>query len=312
MTAHTELRPADAAAFEQHRAVLLGVAYRMLGSWWDAEDVLQDAWLRWHGADRAAIDDPRRWLVTVTTRLALDQLRSARHRRETYPGTWLPEPIPVGTQVGDPAETARQRDMLSLAALRLMEQLTPPERGVYLLRETFELPYAEIADVLGLTETNARQLHRRAADRIGDDRERFSVDNARHRDLVDRFMNAAATGDRAALQALLAVEVTLWSDGGGKARAALNPVVGPSRVARFLTGVAAKSPDVEWWFLEVNGGPAALVRLGARWSLMTWETDRGRLVAIQLLANPDKLRALGLFADEHSPAAVARAAWRRL
>ncbi|MEU8001281.1 RNA polymerase sigma factor SigJ [Catellatospora sp. NPDC049111] len=312
MTAHVELRPADAAVFEQHRAVLLGVAYRMLGSWWDAEDVLQDAWLRWHGADRAAIADPRGWLVTVTTRLALDQLRSARHRRETYPGTWLPEPIPVGTQVGDPAETAQQRDTLSLAAMRLLERLTPPERGVYLLRETFELPYAEIADTLGLTETNARQLHRRAVERIGDDRQRFSVNDAGHRALVERFLSAAATGDRAGLQAMLAEEVTLWSDGGGKARAAVNPVVGASRVARFLAGVSAKAGDVEWWLVEVNGGPAALLRLGTRWSLMSWETDHGRLAGIQLLANPDKLRAVGLFADDRTPPAAARTAWARL
>lgn len=312
MTAYVELRPADVAVFEQHRPVLLGVAYRMLGSWWDAEDVLQDAWLRWHGADREAIADPRRWLVTATTRLALDQLRSARHRRETYPGTWLPEPIPVGIQVGDPAETARQRDTLSLAALRLMERLTPPERGVYLLRETFELPYDEIADVLGLTETNARQLHRRAADRIGDDRERFIVDGAEHRALVTRFLAAAATGERAVLQAMLAEEATLWSDGGGKARAAVNPVVGAPRVARLLAGVSAKAADMEWLLLEVNGGPGALVRLGIRWSLMTWETDRGRLVAIQLLSNPDKVRALGLFAHDGNCAAEARAAWAQL
>ncbi|GAB4050749.1 RNA polymerase sigma-70 factor [Catellatospora paridis] len=312
MTAHSELCPADVAVLEQHRPVLLGVAYRMLGSWWDAEDVLQEAWLRWHGADREAIADPRRWLVTVTTRLALDQLRSARHRRETYPGTWLPEPIPVGIQVGDPAETAQQRDTLSLAALRLMERLTPPERGVYLLRETFELPYEEIADVLGLTETNARQLHRRAADRIGEDRERFSVDDAEHRALVARFLAAAATGERAALQAMLAEEVTLWSDGGGKARAAVNPVVGAPRVARFLAGVSAKNTDIEWLLLEVNGGPAALVRLGMRWSLMTWETDRGRLAAIQLLSNPDKVSALGLFAHDRISAAAASAAWAQL
>ncbi|GAA1359506.1 RNA polymerase sigma factor SigJ [Catellatospora chokoriensis] len=312
MTAYVELRPADVAVFEQHRPVLLGVAYRMLGSWWDAENVLQEAWLRWHGADREAIADPRRWLVTVTIRLALDQLRSARHRRETYPGTWLPEPIPVGVQVGDPAETARQRDTLSLAALRLMERLTPPERGVYLLRETFEWPYEEIADVLGLTETNARQLHRRAADRIGDDRERFGVAGAEHRALVTRFLGAVAAGERAGLQAVLAEEATLWSDGGGKARAAVNPVVGAPRVARFLAGVSAKAADLEWLLLEVNCGPAALVRLGMRWSLMTWETDRGRLAAIQLLSNPDKVCALGLFADDRNSAAQARAAWALL
>jgi RNA polymerase sigma-70 factor (ECF subfamily) len=292
MTARPQVRPTGADIFEQHRPVLLGVAYRMLGSWWDAEDVLQEAWLRWHGADRDGIADPRGWLVTVTTRLALDQLRSARSRRETYPGTWLPEPLPVGRQVDDPAETAQLRDTLSLAALRLMERLTPPERAVYVLRETFELPYREIADTLGLTEVNARQLHRRAAEHVGEDRERFAVDTEGHRALVERFLDAAVSGERAALEAMLADEITLWSDGGGKVRAALNPVVGAEKVARFLAGVAERSPDAQWRIIEVNGGPAALVRLGSHWSLMSWESEQGRLVGIQLLSNPDKLRAL--------------------
>lgn len=282
----------DADVFEQHRPVLLGIAYRMLSSWWDAEDVLQEAWMRWHAADRAAIGDPRGWLVTVTTRLALDQLRSARHRRETYPGMWLPEPLPAGQLVHDPAETAERRETLSLAALRLMERLTPPERAVYLLRETFELPYAQIAEGVGITEVNARQLHRRAAERIGDDRERFAVDGGTHRALVDRFLAAAVSGQRDALEAMLAEEIVLWSDGGGRVRAALNPVVGPARTARFLVGVISRATEFEWRLVDVNGGPAALVRLGGGRSLMSWETDRGRLVGIQLLSNPYKLRQL--------------------
>lgn len=292
MSTVIEARAVDADGFEQHRPVLLGLAYRMLGSWWDAEDVLQETWLRWHDADRAELADPRGWLVTVTTRLALDQLRSARRRRETYPGTWLPEPAPIGRQVTDPAETAQQRETLSLAALRLMERLTPPERAVYLLRETFELPYAEIAQVLGLTEANARQLHRRAADHLGEDRNRFAVDTVEHRALVERFLAAAHSGDREALEAMLADEVVLWSDGGGRVRAALNPVVGAPKVARFLTGITGRASRVEWRVAEVNGGPAAIVLLGPGWQLLTWEFEGGDIVGIQLLSNPDKLRAL--------------------
>ncbi|MEV4416042.1 RNA polymerase sigma factor SigJ [Catellatospora sp. NPDC049609] len=285
------MRPLDADGFEQHRPVLLGLAYRMLGSWWDAEQVLAETWLRWHDADRAALAEPRTWLVTVATRLALDQLRAARHRRETYPGTWLPEPAPIGRQVTDPAETARQRETLSLAALRLMERLTPPERAAYLLRETFDLPYAQIAQTLGVSEEDARRLHERAADHLGEDRARFAVDTVEHRLLAERFLAAAASGDRDALEAMLAEEVVLWSDGGGRARAALNPVVGAPKVARFITGVA-NAARVQWRVAEVNGGPAAIVATGTGWQLLTWETEGGHIVGIQLLSNPEKLGAL--------------------
>ncbi|MDI2132371.1 RNA polymerase sigma-70 factor [Yinghuangia seranimata] len=276
-------------AFEQHRTVLLGLAYRMLGSWFDAEDTVQEAWLRWRRAEPGTVEDPRGWLVTVTTRLALDQLRSARHRRETYVGEWLPEPVPSGRLAGDPAETAEQRATVSLAALRMMERLSPPERAVYLLREAFELPYQDIADVLGINATYARQLHRRAGDHLDGERARFTVDTAEHRSLVDRFVTAAATGDRSGLESLLARNVVLWSDGGGKARATLNPIYGPEKIARFLFGIQRRARTFTWHAVDVNGAPALLADLGAQRLVMSIETSGGNIVGIQAVANPDKI-----------------------
>lgn len=279
--------------FEQHRQVLLGLAYRMLGSWWDAEDTVQEAWLRWRratdGPDAAPIADPRGWLVTATTRLALDQLRSARHRRETYVGPWVPEPVPTGHLALDPAETAAQRSTVSLAALRLMERLSPPERAVFLLREAFELPYQEIADAIGIEAANARQLHRRAAGRLDGDRARFRVDSGEHHALVDRFVAAAASGDREGLESLLAHDVVLWNDGGGRVRAALNPIHGPDKVVRFLLGVMDRFPSTRAHRVEVNGGPGLLLDFDTVRLLLSFETYDGNIVGIQGVVNPDKL-----------------------
>lgn len=280
------------AGFERHRTVLLGLAYRMLGSWWDAEDVVQEAWLRWRRgtADGAAIEDPRGWLVTVTTRLALDQLRSAHRRRETYVGPWLPEPVPQDRLAADPADTAERRATVSLAALRLMEQLSPPERAVYVLREAFELPYREIAEVLELTEPGARQLHRRAAARLDADRARFTVDRREHLALVDRFVAAAASGDRRGLERLLARDVVMWNDGGGRVRAALNPIHGPDKVARFLLGIMERYPRTEAYPVLTNGGPGLLLDFTAQRLVLSFETSADGIVAIQAVTNPDKLR----------------------
>lgn len=285
-------------AFERHRGVLLGLAYRMLGSWFDAEDVVQEAWLRWQRSDPASIEDPRGWLVTATTRLALDQLRSARRRRETYVGPWVPEPVPTGRLALDPAETAEQRATLSLAALRLMEQLSPPERAVYLLREAFELPYQDIADTLAISAANARQLYHRAAARIGGDRTRFSVDRREHLDLVDRFVAAAATGDRAGLEALLARDVVLWNDGGGRISASRNPILGPEKVVRFLLGIMRRHARTEAYRIDVNGAPAVLLDFGYRRVLLAFETADDGIVGVQGLTNPDKLRGIGAPSDD--------------
>ncbi|WP_436774012.1 RNA polymerase sigma factor SigJ [Yinghuangia sp. YIM S09857] len=288
--------------FERHRGVLLGLAYRMLGSWWDAEDTVQEAWLRWSRATgepgAEAIGDPRGWLVTATTRLALDQLRSARHRRETYVGPWVPEPVPTGRLALDPAETAAQRSTVSLAALRLMEQLSPPERAVFLLREAFELPYQDIADALGIGAANARQLHRRAAERLDRDRARFRVDSGEHHALVDRFVAAAASGDRKGLESLLARDVVMWNDGGGRVSAARNPIHGPDRVVRFLLGVIALWPLTRAYRVEVNGGPALLLDFGSVRLLLSFESHDGNIAGIQGMVNPDKLGTVPTPEDE--------------
>ncbi|MFI5611848.1 RNA polymerase sigma factor SigJ [Amycolatopsis sp. NPDC051903] len=279
------------AEFQQHRPVLLGAAYRILGSLADAEDVVQEAWLRWSDVDRSAVAVPRQFLIKVVSRLAIDRLRLAHRRHETYVGPWLPEPVRTGDgQPLGPADTAAQRDTLSLATLRLMHRLSAPERAVFILREAFELPYEEIGEVLGLGEAHARQLHRRGSTHLATGRDRFPTDPGVHRELVERFLAAARTGDRAALQGLLAHDVTLWGDGGGKVRAALRPVTGPERVGRFVTGLLAKYPAIEFRVAEVNGAPALLVRLGEPWQVCSFEVGRDRITGIQWMSNPDKLR----------------------
>ncbi|UGQ09941.1 RNA polymerase sigma factor SigJ [Yinghuangia sp. ASG 101] len=282
-------------AFERHRPVLLGLAYRMLGSWWDAEDVVQEAWLRWRRAVAdTPVEEPRGWLVTATTRLALDQLRSARRRRESYVGPWLPEPVPSGRLALDPAESAAQRATVSLAALRLMERLSPPERAVYLLREAFELPYQDIAEAVGVTAAHARQLHRRAAAHLDGDRARFAVDSAEHLALVERFVAAAVTGDRSGLESLLARDVVLWNDGGGRARAARRPILGRDKVARFLLGVLGRRAPADAYVVAVNGGHALLLDSGERRLLLSPEIRDGGIAGIQGVVNPDKLRGVAV------------------
>lgn len=276
--------------FERHRSVLLGIGYRMLGSFADAEDVVQDAWIRWSGVDRETVEDTRKFLVTIVSRLAIDRLRLAHRKRETYVGPWLPEPVRTDRQQLGPADTAQQRDTLSVATLRLMERLSPPERAVFVLREAFELPYEEIGATLGLTDAHARQLHRRGSARLTADRERFAADPGKHRDLVDRFVLAARTGDRSALQGLLADDVTLWADGGGKTRAALRPVEGADRVVRFLAGVLAKYDEIGLTVVEVNGQAAMVLVLGERRSVISLEVVDGLVTGVQMVSNPDKIR----------------------
>lgn len=279
--------------FERHRPVLLGIGYRMLGSFADAEDVVQDAWIRWAGVDHDTVEDPRRFLVTIVSRLAIDRMRLAHRKRETYVGPWLPEPVRTDRQQLGPADTAQQRDTLSVATLRLMERLSAPERAVFVLREAFELPYDEIGEVLNLTAANARQLHRRAGARLAAQRERFAADPESHRALVDRFVAAARTGDRDALQALFAEDVTLWADGGGKIRAALRPVREADRVTRFLRGVLAKYDEIGLTVIEVNGLAAMALVLGEYRLIISLETAGGVVTGVQMVSNPDKvLRAL--------------------
>jgi len=273
--------------FETHRPMLLGLAYRLLGSMWDAEDVVQDAWLRWSGADREDVREPRAFLITVVSRLALDQLRSARVKREAYVGPWLPEPI-ADAEAG-PLDTAELRDTVSFATLHLMERLSPPERAVFVLREAFELPYDQIAEIVEVSVANARQLHHRATRRLAEGRGRFSASPEKHAELFRRFMEAAAGGDLDALKELLHEDVVFYGDGGGKVRSALRPVLGRDKVLRFLAGLWTRYPYEVGGISSANAQPVLWSRLGDKAQLLALDVQDGRVRAMYGVLNPDKL-----------------------
>ncbi|GGM56242.1 RNA polymerase sigma24 factor [Micromonospora sonchi] len=286
--------PADAAeaagALTAHRPMLLGLAYRLLGSRHDAEDILQEAYLRWVRVDRATVTEPRRYLSRVVAHLAMDRLRARQSAREAYVGPWLPEPVPTAPSPFGPLERVELRDSLSTALLHLLERLTPPERAVYVLHTAFELPYTEIAELLDRSAEDCRQLHHRASVRIGRDQRRFTADRAEQERLLDAFIAAADDGDLVALTGLMAADATAWSDGGGRVRAARNPVTGADRVARFLIGILGKGWPFSVHRTELNGQPAVVVvtAAGARYAV-TLGTAAGRITDVFLVANPDKL-----------------------
>ena len=286
----TELEAAT-AAFEAQRAYLRAVAYRLLGRVGDAEDVLQEAWLRWREVDRATVMDDRAYLTQVTTRLAIDRLRREQRRRETYVGPWLPEPLALEPDVADRIELA---DSVEMALLVVLETLSPLERAVFVLREAFGAPYEEIALVVDRSEDAVRQLAHRARRHVDERRPRFDADARTRREVTERFLAAAAGGDVDALMELLAPDVTLVSDGGGVVRAALRPIEGADAVARWLAGVAARGlaePSME--IVELNGGPAAVVRSGGvLQAAIVLGVAGGRVRAVYLVANPEKLARL--------------------
>src|SRR5579864_4790740 len=216
------------ATFHQYRDLLFSIAYRMLSSAADAEDMLQETFIRWQQTSQAEIASPRAFLVTILSRLCLQQLESARARREQYVGQWLPEPIFTGDH-GDPSETTRMQESLSLAFLLLLEKLTPAERAAFLLHEVFDYEHAEVAKILGKTETHCRQLLRRARQHINDRRPRFDASPEQHKKLLDGFLAASACGELERLVSLLADDVVLYTDGGGKKGAALYPIEGRDR-----------------------------------------------------------------------------------
>ncbi|MEV6651676.1 RNA polymerase sigma factor SigJ [Streptomyces sp. NPDC051219] len=282
--------------FEEHRPVLTGVAYRMLGRVADAEDVVQDAWLRWSAADRGDVQQPRAYLVRITTRLAIDRLRQVQSRREAYVGPWLPEPLVTdfGPTLPDTAEQAVLADSVSLAVLVVLESLSPLERAVFVLREAFGFPFAEIATALGRGEAAVRQLAGRARRHVDERKPRYDVDPAERRAFTERFLAAAGGGDLEALMSLLAPDVRLVGDSGGKAKAPLRVIETADKVGRFLVGVAKQAAaDVEFRFLEINGGPALLVLSGGRPdSVFQLEVADGRIQCIYAVRNPDKLTGL--------------------
>jgi RNA polymerase sigma factor (sigma-70 family) len=281
----------DVGVFEGERGRLFGVAYRMLGSAVEAEDVVQEAWLRWARVEPGSVVAPGRWLVKVVVNLCLSALGSAWARRETYVGEWLPEPVVTeGGELG-PLDSAERRDSVSVALLVMLERLGPVERAVFVLREAFGYPYREIGEVVGLSEVNCRQVHRRAAARLGE-RERFAADRGEWRLLVDRFLAAARDGDLAGLEAMLADGVVNRSDGGGKAPAARRAVVGAVKVARMYAGLLRRYAPVvtRIELVEVNGAPglAAFVD-GDVLGVLVLEVAGGRIAGMWTIANPEKL-----------------------
>lgn len=275
--------------FTEHERYLFGIAYRMLGSAADAEDIVQEAYLRWRDADREAIESPRAYLATIVTRLSLDHLRSARVQRETYTGPWLPEPIVTDP---DPAETIALADSVSMAFLVLLERLSPLERAAFLLREVFDYSYAEVAAMLDRSETACRQLVHRAKERVEAGRPRFDATPAEARALTERFLEATREGDMAGLLELLADDVTVWSDGGGQVVAARNPVYGADKVARFVLGIwRRRRPETEVRLATVNGSPGFVVYVRGRPNTVgSLQFQDGRVAGMRFVLNPDKLQ----------------------
>ena len=287
---------ADAAAFEEWRSLLFGIAYRMLGSAADAEDVVQEASIRWLRRADKEIQSVRAYLVTIVTRLCLDQLDSARSKRVTYAGPWLPEPVVV-----DETAAAEQADSLSLAFLVLLEELTPLERAAYLLHDVFGYTFDEVARSLGRTPAACRQLGARARRHVEDRRQRFDADLRHGRELTDRFLVACATGDLSGLLSMLSDDVVVWTDGGGKVRAAMRPVVGPYRSSRFLVNVAKKLHGFPQATL-LNGQPATVFLDGSVVvAALVLDIMDGSIVGVRAVTNPDKLGRL----TAHLPAGAA-------
>jgi RNA polymerase sigma-70 factor (ECF subfamily) len=278
----------DGAAFEAHRPLMFSIAYRMLGSAAEAEDVVQDAWLRARQDEDADVRSARAYLTTIVTRLSIDRLRSAERTRMEYPGPWLPEPLAEPNQ-----ESAELASSLTTAFLVLLEQLSPTERAVFLLREVFELDFDEIARSVGKTEANTRQILKRARARLHDARPRFTASRRESEEIVRRFRHACATGDVDEMMGVLHADARLIADGGGKAASATRPVLGAERVMKFTLGYAAKAHFAESDFelVTINGAPGLLLRhplagVGA----YSFDIVDGRIRAVYVVRNPDKLR----------------------
>ncbi|MBK0025323.1 RNA polymerase sigma-70 factor [Stenotrophomonas sp. S48] len=289
------------STFQTHRPRLMALAYRLLGSRADAEDVVQDAWLRWSGADPASVRDAEAWLVTATTRLGLDRLRAARRERAHYVGPWLAEPLAISLEP-DPAPGPAQRhalaDDVSVAFLTLLEQLGPEERAAFLLKEVFDHDYAEIAELIGHSQANCRQLVHRARQRLQAGRPRFNADASQHRELLARFMHATQQGDSQAVQALLHANAPLVSDGGGVVTAAIRPLLGAERIGRLFWAIAQRGLGHTAQLGYVNGEPAILRFDGQRLhSVTTVQVVDGRIAEVYSVLNPEKLSAVVTAAD---------------
>lgn len=277
-----------AATFEPHRPYLRGLAYRMLGSVAEAEDAVQDAFLRWYAAERSAVAQPRAFLTRIVTRLCLDRLKSARAQREQYVGTWLPEPL---TDDGSGALAAD----LSVALLMTLERLSPLERAAFLLHDVFDVDYAEVAGTLDRSEEACRQLALRARAHVREQRPRFEASEEESERLASAFHAAMRAGDLAGLSQLLAADAVFYSDGGGKKAAALNPIVGRDKILRLLAGLASKRSNLTAEMVErtrLNGLPAFVLRAPEGVETLALGIDGQKIVALYSIRNPDKLRHL--------------------
>lgn len=282
-----------AETFQQNRPKLYGIAYRMLGSKADAEDMLQETYLRWHQADADRVRIPEAWLTTTVTRLCIDRLRAARTEREAYVGPWLPEPL-VGQELPPPDRHAELASDLSVAFLVVLERLAPEERAAFLLHEVFDCDYPEIARILGKNEAGCRQIVHRARERVRQDRPRFQVSEAAHMRLLEKFVAALHAQNHEALLALFAADATWTSDGGGKVKAARKVVRGAGHVVRFATGVWRRYLSrLTQRVVTINGEPGLLMCVDDRpLSAITIDTDGLHILAVYTVLNPDKLKGI--------------------
>jgi RNA polymerase sigma-70 factor (ECF subfamily) len=274
-------------AFVAHRNLLFTVAYEMLGSAADAEDVLQETWLRWSEVDLAEVREVRAYLVRITTRLALNRIRTLARRRESYVGPWLPEPLLTAPDVAEDVELA---DSVSTAMLMVLETLSPTERAVFVLREVFDVPYDEIAAAVDKSPDAVRQIAHRARNQVEARRPREVISPAQRREVLDRFMAAVATGDIQGLMDVLAPDVVLITDGGGQKKAVLRPIQGVEKVLRFLASVMPDDGSASAAPAVVNGGPALRLLLGDELdTIATMRVDGDKVTELYLVRNPDKL-----------------------
>jgi RNA polymerase sigma-70 factor (ECF subfamily) len=294
--------PDAASAFEPARKRLLSIAYRMLGSVSEAEDVVQDAYLKWHEADRAAIDTPAAWLTTVVTRLAIDRLRKLKLERESYPGPWLPEPWIEDEPSSE--EAVSLASDLSYGFMLMLERLAPQERAALVLHEAFECGYEEIAAILGKTPDNCRQIVSRARERVKSGKPKRRADAATARRVLESFVDAIRSSDKEKLLAMLASDAVLVGDGGGKAKAALKPVEGGERIATFISGLAAPLRGrITGDLVAVNGQWGVVLKVdGAMVAVMSAQIDDGRIGALYNVVNPDKLQNVKRALDASSRA----------
>jgi len=293
-TGHPLSKHAHLEIFSTLRPRLLGIAYRMLGSASDAEDMLQETFIRWQQSSEVAIESPEAFLVTIITRLCLNHLQSARVKREQYFGQWLPEPV-FTASAADSFPAFEMSDSISMAFLFLLERLTPLERAVFLLREVFEYEYAEISRIVEQSEANCRQILRRARQHVRQERPRFVPSQQQQQELIERFLQASAQGDMDGLLSLLSKEIVVYADGGGKTTAVPNPVYGAWNVVRFLLGARRKflPGDLVRQMMQINGAPALVSYLHGRpYSVLCFNMAGGQIRNIYIVSNPDKLTRL--------------------